>query len=279
MGKNRLEAFSDSVIAIIITMNGLANPSLRRMMKSSWLFLAFGISLQANAESSAVAGSGWYASHGNGSFSAAARKACAGAGSRSDVFIRSPNRKKMITVKTTKDEATTLAVDEGGRKFTISTEGWPCPEIGWSPASDVFFVNYSDGGAIGTYHVAAYQLSKGRLAEIRLASEVRRDFLERYPKCFSPEEPNIAGIAWANSATRLLIAAQVIPHSNCDNMGTFMLYEVAVPSGKVIRRFSQIEAKALFYNLLGPELRSADDSCLSDPSSCLIPMLHEGAGR
>jgi hypothetical protein len=85
----------------------------------------------------------------------------------------------------------------------------------------------------------------------------------------------MVGIAWANDATRLLVVAQVLPHSNCDNMGTFRLYELAVPTGTMIRRFSQVEAKTLFHDLLGPELRAADDSCFSEPGSCFIPMLHE----
>jgi hypothetical protein len=232
--------------------------------------------LQARAETSAVANNGWFASHGNGSFSAAARNVCRGAATTPpDLVVRSPNGKRKIVVRTTEDEAKTFAVDEVGGKFPLPTEGWPCPEIGWSSASDVFFVNYSDGGNVGTYHVAVYRLSKGKLAEIRLTAMVRRDFQSRYPKCFRPEKPNIVGIAWANDAARLLVAAEILPHSNCDNMGTFMLYEIAVPSGAIIRRFSQIEAKTLFHGLLGSELQAADDGCFSEPGSCFIPMLHE----
>ena len=242
-------------------------------MKSGLLFLACGAIPQANAGTPATENGAWFSSHGNGSFSAAARNACGGAKvAPADAIVRSPDGKKKIVVRTAEDGAKAFAVDETGRKFPIPTEGWPCPEIGWSPASDIFFVNH--GGAVGTYHLAVYRLSKGQLTEIRLPPALRLDVLDRYPRCFSPEEPNMLVIAWANDATRLLVAAQVLPHSNCDNMGTLGLYELAIPGGTIIRRFSQAEAKTLFHDLLGPELRAADDGCFSKPGSCAIPMLH-----
>lgn len=256
-------------------MKASAFQYLRTLMKSGLLFLACGAISQANAEAPATENGGWFSPHGNGSFSAAAKNACGGATvTPADAVIPSPNGKRKIVVRTTEDGARAFAVDETGRKFPIPTEGWPCPEIGWSPASDTFFVNHSDGGAVGTYHVVVYRLSKGRLTEIRLAPALRLDVLDRYPKCFRPEEPNMLGIAWASDATRLLVAAQVLSHSNCDNMGTFGLYELAIPSGTMIRRFSQDEAKTLFHDLLGPELHAADDGCFSKPGSCSIPMLH-----
>ena len=249
-------------------------------MKSSVLLLACSMTLQAQAETSAVAHSGWFKPHGNGVFSAAALNVCRGdATVPPDLIVRSPDGKKNITVGTTENDAQAFAVDEAGKRFPIPTEAWPCPEVGWSSASNRVFLNYSDGGAVGTYHIAVYQLARGKLENIPLTSMVSRDFLSRYPKCFSPEEPNTMGIAWSRDADRLLVAAQVLPHGNCDNMGTFMLYEVAVPSGEIIRRFSQIEAKASFRKLLGPELLAADDQCFSRPGSCAIPTLHESAGR
>jgi hypothetical protein len=117
-------------------------------------------------------------------------------------------------------------------------------------------------------------LAEGKLDETKLVSALRRDFLGRYPKCFEPEEPNIAGIAWGRNSTRLLVAAEVLPHANCDNMGTFVLYEVAVPNGKIMHRWSQLAAKKSFRELLGPELQNANDQCFFRPRDCEIPALH-----
>jgi hypothetical protein len=191
-----------------------------------------------------------------------------------DLKIQSPDGKNAIVVRSKEGDAQIFAIDKAGKQFMVPAEGWPCPEIGWSSASDRFFLNYSDGGNVGTFHVAIYHFVKGRLEAISLTRAVSRDFSERYPKCFSPEAPNIVGIAWSKDAARMLLAAQVLPHTNCDNMGTFMMYEVAVPSGAIIHRFTQGEAKTSFRKLLGTELQAANDGSFSEPGSCFIPMLH-----
>lgn len=248
-------------------------------MTSSLLVLACGMSLQVNAETATVVNGDWFAPRGSGAFSAVAQNACRGVKTApADSKTRSPDGKNAIVVRSTEGDAQTFAVDKAGKQFTVPAGGWPCPEIGWSSASDRFFLNYSDGGNVGTFHVGVYHLANGKLEGILLTQAVNHDFLERYPKCFSPETPNIVGIAWSKDAARLLLAAQVLPHTNCDNMGTFMMYEVAVPSGAIIRRFSQAEAKTSFRKLLGSELQAADDGCFSKPGSCFIPMLHEAEG-
>lgn len=274
MGKNRLDATPQQS-----TENIIVNPFMRRMLKSSGLLLASSMCLQANAGTTAVVDSGWFAPDGSGLFSAVAQSACRGVATASaDLKIRSPDGKSAIVVRSQEGDAQIFAIDKAGKQFPVPTEGWPCPEIGWSPASSRFFLNYSDGGAVGTFHVTVYHLSNGKLGAISLTDAVSRDFSGRYPKCFSPETPNIVGIAWSKDAARLLLAAQVLPHANCDNMGTFMLYEVAVPSGSIVRRFSQVEAKTSFRKLLGSALQAADDDCFLEPGSCFIPMLHEAEG-
>jgi len=251
-------------------------PFARKSMRFALLLFADAVLATANAAAQLPAHRDWFALPGNGTFSRAAQNMCETvARTPPDLFIRSPNGKITVVTRATAEDAKTFAVDAAGRTFPITSEGWPCPEIGWSASSDRFFVTYSDGGAIGSYHVAAYALANGKLTELPVAADVSRDFLTRYPKCFRPETPNVAGIAWSRDASRLLVAAEVLPHSNCDEMGTFRVYEVAVPGGKIVRRYSQIEAKKLFRRLLGPELRNADDSCFSHPGACAIPMLHD----
>jgi hypothetical protein len=258
--------------------NILSNPRMRRTMKSCVLLLAYSASLQANAGAAAL-DAGWFAPQGSGSFSAVAQNACRGVATASaELRIRSPDGKNAIVVRSKEGHAQTFAVDKAGKRFPVTTEGWPCPEIGWSSASDRLFLNYSDGGNVGTFHIAVYYLVNGKFEAISLTQAVSHDFSERYPKCFSPEAPNIVGIAWSKDAARLLLAAQVLPHTNCDDMGTFMLYEVAIPSGAITRRLSQVEAKTSFRRLLGSQLQAADDGCFSEPGSCFIPMLHEAEG-
>jgi hypothetical protein len=218
----------------------------------------------------------WFTPFGNGKFSAAAQSVCTVSSPTSGDEIWSPDHLRKIVTRPTADGDTALfAVDEDGHEFAIETAAWSCPEIGWSLTSALFFVTYSEGGAVGTYHVATYRLSAGNMRKMDLTTAVRRDFQRQYPRCFSPEEPNIAAVAWSADSSRLLVAAQVLPHANCDNMGTFKLYEVAVPSGAIVRRISQVASKVPLHDVLGPELRAADDSCFSQPGTCRIPALHQ----
>lgn len=233
------------------------------------------LSLQARG-GPAIGRTSWFAPHGNGVFSAVAGNVCKEASPESNVEIWSPNHlRKIVTRPSPEGDTELFAVDEDGHEFTVETEAWSCPEIGWSATSTLFFVTYSDGGAVGTYHVSVYRISAGQMEKIDLTGAVQRDFQRRYPKCFSPEEPNIAGVAWSADSTKLLVAAEVHPHSNCDNMGTFNLYTVAVSNGRIIDRIPQLAAKASLYGLLGPELRAAEDGCFSQVGSCWIPALHQ----
>jgi hypothetical protein len=245
------------------------------MKRTLLLMLVWAGFLQAHAGSTIDAKS-WFTPPGNGRFSAVTQNVCKVQGTGPHADIWSPNHLRKITTRPSPEGDTAMfAVDENRREFAINSDGWPCPEVGWSPTSNLFFVTYSDGGAVGTYHVSAYRFSEGSLIKIDPTPAVRRDFQKRYPKCFSPEEPNIAGIAWSADSTKLLVAAEVLPHANCDDMGTFALYAVTIPDGKVIDRIPQVAAKASLHDALGPELRGADDRCLLQPGSCQIPALHQ----
>jgi hypothetical protein len=219
---------------------------------------------------------GWSTPHGNGNFSVGAQNVCNERRAESEAEILSPNHKrKIVTRRSSEGDTTLFAIDEVGHEFAIETDGWSCPEIGWSATSTLFFVTYSDGGAVGTYHASTYRISGGRMEKLDLTGAVQRDFQRRYPKCFSPEEPNIAGVTWSADSTKLLVAAQVLPHANCDNMGTFNLYAVAVSNGRITNRIPQPAAKLSFHGVLGQELRDADDGCFSQVGSCWIPALHQ----
>jgi hypothetical protein len=88
-----------------------------------------------------------------------------------------------------------------------------------------------------------------------------------------PEPPNIGAVAWL-SDTRLLVAAEIMPHSNCDSMGTFVAYEFALPTGRLERRYDQLEAKKRWRAQLGVELLEAPDECIRKPRACFVPFNH-----
>ena len=186
----------------------------------------------------------------------------------------SPDGLKTIVMKDRPKAQPEISVRIGQKEFPVKFSPWPCPEFQWAPDSKAFFLTYSDGGAVGNYEVMVYYPSDEGVETIEPTSAVEKDFLAYYPKCAEPETPNLGGVAWVKDSRRLLVAAQVLPHSNCDMMGTFSLYEIEVPSGKIIKKYDQLRAKSLFGELLGTELRNADDDCFIKPGSCEIPMLH-----
>lgn len=186
---------------------------------------------------------------------------------------RSPDGTKELVVGPTADGDPKVEVVVGGARLRVPYSSWPCPEALWSPGSSAFFLNYSNGGAAGTFEVRVFYPSEEGVRVVDPTAAARQDFLAHYPKCFSPETPNVAGVAWL-SESRLLVAAQVLPRSNCDAMGTFATYEVEIPSGKVVSKHGQLDSKRQFGPLLGPELQNANDDCFKSNNACRIPALH-----
>lgn len=63
-------------------------------------------------------------------------------------------------------------------------------EVKWSPDSKAFFLTYSDGGSVGSYHVkVVYVLEAG----IRIVEPVKDGRPLFTPRCFGPEWPEIGG--------------------------------------------------------------------------------------
>jgi hypothetical protein len=56
-------------------------------------------------------------------------------------------------------------------------------------------------------------------------------------------------------------------------MGTFRGFEINVKDGKILQRYDQLQAKQLFADSIGEELRNADDGCIRQPDKCVPPGL------
>jgi hypothetical protein len=206
---------------------------------------------------------------GEGAYSRAAHVPNA---SGSDEFP-SPDGEKTIVLRWNNDQPKVF-VRVKGKEYSVPFSPWPCPEFQWSPDSQAFFVTFSDGGAVGTYKTLVVSPFAQSVQITDPTAAVEKEFLAHYPKCFDPETPNLAAVSWQGDSTRLLLAAQVLPHSNCEMMGTFSLYEIEAPSGKIQKKFGQLAAKRAFGGLLGAELRNADDECFTKVGACEIPQLH-----
>jgi len=192
-------------------------------------------------------------------------------------LISPDHLKRIVVYERAKGNPTSeeVFITVGGKRIQLFA-GQVDPEVLWSPDSKAFADTYSDAGAVGTFHVVIYYVEKDRLRAIEPTAKVSKEFLSHPRACFEPEDPNIGAIKWIKNSSEILVAAETLPHSNCDNMGTFRAYAIRLPTGDIVKSYGQIEAKKLFWKYLGVELRGADDDCILKPGSCYVPQLHLG---
>jgi len=185
--------------------------------------------------------------------------------------VPSPDGKKAIVIKPPENpssyETHTVLIRSGRHVYRTRIGALVNAEVAWSPDSKAFFVTYSDGGNVGTYHVRVVYVTDSGIRAIEPLPNGRRLFK---PICFDPENPNVGAIGWiGNGSDQLAIAVEVPPHSSCASMGTFKAFVIQLPTGNVVSTYGQIEAKRSFSKLIGSELRGADDTCVEEPRSCV----------
>ena len=145
-------------------------------------------------------------------------------------------------------------------------------QVLWNPDSSGFAVTGSSEGANGRYHTSAFLLRDGRLVQVPLTRMIENAF--GHPvKCGWPESPNVAAVKWLDNR-RLLLAAEVINHSNCDCFGTFKGYVVDVFTQSVGRAYDQLGVKGKFRADLGSWLKDANDDWARNPKSCYVAANH-----
>jgi hypothetical protein len=148
-------------------------------------------------------------------------------------------------------------------------------ELLWAPDSHAFFVTTSDEGANGSYRLLIVGDFSGRLESRDVTSLIYKTF--GHPvRCGWPEVPNVGGVGWLRGTRNILVAAEIVNHSNCDSFGTFRVYEVDPEKMSVIKSYGQLEAKQKFGDFLGDELKAAPDICIRDPKSCYVSTNHGG---
>lgn len=204
-------------------------------------------------------------------YSATATIGCGG----SEAPLVSPDGKLKLTHSTDAAGARHWQAETVAGARPLETRAWPCPEFLWAPDSSALAVTYREGGDAGDSHMGVYRFGPDAKDPIDVTAAAEADFLAHHPRCPAKPEPNLAAVAWLDGANRLLVAVQVPRHSDCDDRGTFALYEVSVPGGKVLAKYGQLEAKRRFGDKLGSALRRADDRCITEPGSCHPPYAPE----
>ncbi len=182
------------------------------------------------------------------------------------VLVTSPDGSKTLVVKAVSDKQDpdgvhiNYSVLNGHKTLTANLHGFN-GEVAWAPDSKAFAVTQTEGGGGLGSRVYVFYVGEGGLRKIDVSRPIEEHFGSPV-KCDIKILPNTGFISWRAGSSTLLVAAEVVPVSICSCSGTYRVYEMNLPSATIARTYSQTEAKKQFWNLLGCELRDADDSCV-----------------
>lgn len=193
--------------------------------------------------------------------------------------VKSPNGMSKVSLRLLHDNAedfqTEVKVQSGKATLRSRINFGLNTEILWNEASTAFSLTGSSEGANGQYHSDIFVVEPNRLLHIPLTHLIEAAF--GHPvKCGWPEVPNVAAIKWLDDS-RILVAAEIIAHSNCDSFGTFKAFVVDIHGPRVNRTYDQLTVKRLYGADLGLELRNANDECIRHPEACFVSSNHPRA--
>ena len=161
------------------------------------------------------------------------------------------------------------------RSFKVDTKARGA-EILWSPDSRWLAVTYTYCCSGFSPYLHVYEVSDSGVRDLSVERALAHGFGNTI-RCDRGTRAHqwalTAAVKWLDSG-HLLAAVQVPNVSACDSMGTFELREIAVQDLSIIKTYGQLEAKRLFGNDLGGNLRDANDGCVRDPKSCWVPIHH-----
>lgn len=139
-----------------------------------------------------------------------------------------------------------LRVSEGPKllsRFTLkhlSAGVW----LNWAPDSKAFFLVWSDGGAIGNFHVRVFRIKQNKVVELPTMKTAETEFAAKH-YC-KTRGNNTFALRWFADSESLLIASSVYDTSDCGkDMGLTMAYLVRTDDGTIITRYSEAETENL----------------------------------
>jgi len=193
--------------------------------------------------------------------------------------IVAPDGLKFVTATLSDDAQDTeiqhVRVTVGRRTFTLATKGRGA-EVLWSPDSRWLAVTYTYCCSGFSPYLHLYAVSDSEVRDLNVERALRNVF-GRGISCEKGTHADqwalTAAVKWLDSS-HLLAAVQIPWVSVCDSMGTFELREISLPNLSITRTYGQLEAKRLFGDDLGGNLRNASDACVRDPKSCWVASHH-----
>jgi len=156
--------------------------------------------------------------------------------------VESPDRKSSIKIG--RDWSFYVVRNEKTLRRIYLSEISSNIEIGWSPDSSQFFISYSDGGAIGSFHVRLYQFRGDTVVESRVPEIVAKAFRARH-WCESRGN-NLSFLDWTPDSKVAFLVAQVYPTGDCgEQFGLFRGYAVDLKSERILRLYGETQTDAI----------------------------------
>jgi hypothetical protein len=193
--------------------------------------------------------------------------------------IVAPDGLKFVSAELVDDpedgEIQQVQVTVGGRTIKLQTEGRGA-EILWSPDSRWLAVTYISCCSGFSPHLEVYEVSNSGARSLNVKHALTSGF-KTSVRCDGGSTASqwalTAAVKWLDSS-HLLAAVQIPNVSVCDSMGVFELREISVPNLSILKAYDQLQAKELFREDLGGNLRDAKDECVRDPESCWVSVHH-----
>ena len=109
--------------------------------------------------------------------------------------------------------------------------------VKWSPDSEGVYIMWSDGGAVGGYHVRVFLVSDNQAVESPAPKTVAAVFAQHH-YC-ETRGNNLYALHWESGSKQLLLRPEVYPTSDCGTqMGFTAGYLVDTANGKIDRTYS-----------------------------------------
>jgi hypothetical protein len=163
----------------------------------------------------------------------------------------------------------------GRRRYPIKIDGDEEPHVIWAKDSSAAFIFYSDSGANCCYETKLISFDGGHVTVTAPTQQAADDFIAYRDKlgisCELPHEyPNVYPIGFLDRS-HAFIVAETVHHSVCDCNGSFRAYEIDLPSGQIVKAFTQALAKQMFDGNLPWDLSKApNDNWDTNPKSCAL---------
>jgi hypothetical protein len=140
-----------------------------------------------------------------------------------------------------------FSVRRGARTiFTFAVDNLSSnAEVLWSPDGKAFALNYSDGGAIGGFHVRLFLVNGDKVTDVSRAIQPAVNAFKARHYCKSRGN-NVMAVKWLPNASDLLLMTEVYSTGDCGpDLGYAEGYIVAVPDGKIERHLTLNQLKNL----------------------------------